>query len=677
MGLAIGIDIGGTFIDIVIADEDGIRHTKVPSTPREPAVGVLRGLRGLLDAGEIESATVERVIHGSTVATNALLEGTWGRTALVTTRGFRDVLEIGRQNRPGLYDLFYERPPAVVPRDRRLEVGERVDGGGKELRPVDTADVTSTVERIGTMNIDAVAVVFLFSYLDPTHERQVGGALAEGLAVPVVLSSDILPEFREYERTSTTVVTAALRPVLGAYLSTIEAGAAEAGLPRRWQIMQSSGTVTSATIAEREPARVILSGPAGGVEGARAIGARVEVPNLITMDMGGTSCDVAVIRDGRIGWSTSGAVGGHPVALPMVEIHTIGAGGGSVGWIDPGGALRVGPQSAGADPGPAAYGRGGERPTVTDAHVVLGHLDLDRPFGGLGKLDGDAAARAIGTVSEPLGLTVEETALGILEISNAAMERAIRVISVERGHDPRDFALLAFGGAGPLHAVDVARRLSIPQVIVPSTAGVLSAFGLLTAEAGHDESRSLVVRLEEIRPEELGARVRELREAGTEKLRGEGFDDERIRSRASVDLRYAGQSHELNVDLPGGVLDGEAMRALGNAFHDLHEARFGHAARDEGIEVVTVRVRCYSPAASLDLMPADSGSSGAGDVRDAWFAPHGPVRTRFLDRSALQSGEPIEGPAVLCGSESTVLLPEGASGRQDHNGILIVEAGRT
>ena len=674
MTSAIGIDIGGTFIDIVFADGRGVRHAKIPSTPGSPASGVLQGLRDLIASGELDPPTVDRVIHGSTVATNALLEGTWGRIALVTTRGFRDVLEIGRQSRPHLFDLHFVRPEPIVPRDRRFEVDERLDCEGREVAPLCAAEVATLVPVLRAAGVDAVAIVFLFSFLDPRHEREAGQILSTALDVPVVLSCDVLPEFREYERTSTTAITAALRPVVGQYISVLEEGAAEMKLPSHWQIMQSSGAVTSAAAAEQEPARILLSGPAGGVEGARAVGKAIGVSNLITMDMGGTSCDIALIRDGRIGWSTQSAVGGHPVALPMVEIHTIGAGGGSIAWVDRGGALRVGPESAGADPGPACYGRGGRRPTVTDAHLILGHLLTERPIGGLPPLDRGRSKEAIRSIAEALGSSIEQAALGILEVSDAAMEHAIRVISVERGHDPRDFWLLPFGGAGPLHAVSVARRLSIPRVVVPASAGVLSACGLLTAEMGHDFGRSVVRPLRAVLGREISGLVGEMCEAGREALIADGCVNDEIRFRVTADLRYVGQSHELNVAMAGDEGIGDMLvEEVEASFHEMHEARFGHAARDEEVELITLRVRAYAAGASLGSGWTGEVCEAAVQERDAWFGPEGPTKTRLVDRSALAIGEAFNGPAIVLGTESTLVVPPGTRGERDRRGNLLLE----
>jgi len=673
MAAAIGIDIGGTFIDIVVADAGAIHLVKVPSTPEVPENGVLNGLRALIESGTIVPRRVRRIAHGSTVATNALLEGTWAKTALVTTRGFRDVVEIGRQNRPSLYDLSVERPPAIVPRDLRFEVTERIDASGCVLTPLDLNEVRGLVPLLRERGVRAVAVVLLFSYLNPAHERAVGRLLSDALDCPVTLSCDVLPEFREYERTSTTVVCAALRPVVGDYLGRLERGAARVGLPRRWQIMQSSGAVTSAGNAQEEPARILLSGPAGGVEGARAVGRLCGETNLITMDMGGTSCDVALVLDGRVGRTSAGDVGGYPVALRMTEIHTIGAGGGSIAWIDRGGALRVGPQSAGAQPGPACYGRGGERATITDAHLVLGHLLPDAPLGGLERLDEEAAREAVAEIADRLGIGIEEAALGMLEVADAAMERAIRVISVERGHDPREFSLLAFGGAGPLHAVSIARRLSIPCVIVPAAAGVLSAFGLLAAEIGREGSRSLVRPISRVDLAEANEIIGELRASAGAALRAEGIDPGLIRHAVSVDLRYVGQSHEINLGILGEQLDGVALSGVLDAFHRTHEARFGHAAPEEDIELVTVRVRSIAPPEPLDLERIDRGTCRAPRSAASWFDRKGPVPTQVIDRRRLTDGETFDGPAILLGDDATLVVPPGARARADCHGTLMLE----
>lgn len=669
-----GVDIGGTFTDIVVLGEGGPRLYKFPSTPDDPARGVLAALEELIARGEIRPGSVTRIAHGSTVATNALLEGKLGKTALVTTAGFRDVLEIGRQNRPALYDLFFERVQPIVPRELRFEVPERVDAQGNVIRPLDRAAVAQLLPELRRLGVEAVAVCFLFSFLFPDHEREVGEVLA-GLGVPLTLSCDLLPEFREYERTSTTVVNAALRPVVGSYLAAVEEGSAGLGLPPSWQVMQSSGAIAHAATAQREPARILLSGPAAGVEGARQIGLRSGFSDLITLDMGGTSCDVALVQRGTVGRTVGGAVGGHPVALPMVDIHTIGAGGGSLARLDSGGALAVGPESAGADPGPACYGRGGGEPTVTDAHLVLGHLLPQFPLGGLPALDLEAARTAVRRIADPLGLAVEEAALGILAVADAAMERAIRVISVERGHDPRGFALVAFGGAGPLHAVPLARRLGIPRVLILPTAGVLSALGLLLAEVGHEASQGLVRPLRSLSMAELAELLARLRERAEGELIGHGGSEEGLRFATVAALRYAGQAHELDIPVPEGGMGPQWVAELEKAFHEAHEQRYGHAAPGEEIELVAVRVRASVPAPAANLRPTFPPAPELPTTGGAWFDRSGPVAARLVSRADLGPGAGIVGPAIVLGPDATALLPPGSAGAVDEHGTLIVEVG--
>ncbi len=674
MAHAIGIDIGGTFIDVVIADETGMRIAKEPSTPGDPAKGVLRALDRLVASRSIDPAAVCGIVHGCTVATNALLEGRWARTALLTTRGFRDVLEIGRQNRPSLYDLNAVRIPAIVPRDLRFEVAERTNAAGGVDVPLDLADLRAVAERLRQSDVAAVAVVFLFSYLRPDHEIVARRVLEEALGVPVVASCEVLPEIREYERTSTTVLSAALRPVIGAYLAALETGAAEKGFPRGWRVMQSSGAVTTAERAQDQPASLLLSGPAGGVQGARAVGASMGERNLVTMDMGGTSCDVALITDGEIERTQRGVVGGHPVALPMVSVHTIGAGGGSAAWVDSGGALRVGPQSMGAHPGPACYGRGG-RATVTDAHLILGHLVGDLALGGLPELDVGAARRAIEEhVGCPLGLSAERAALGILEVADAAMERAIRVVTVERGRDPRDYALLAFGGAGPLHGASIARRLGLSRVVVPRAAGVLSALGLVLAETGHDYSRSLVARLEDLDGARTAAILRDLRVRGEATLRAEGVREQDMRFFASADVRYVGQSHELTVPL---AFDDRAdIDELRETFGRAHEARYGHGSPGEEVELVTLRLRAQGPALSEMARCGARGGASIDRPHRAWFDASGPLDARVCSRDMLSRDGQFWGPVVVVGDDATILVPADASGRCDADGNIVLDVGR-
>jgi N-methylhydantoinase A len=677
MSTAIGIDIGGTFIDIVVIDSGVLRLLKGTSTPQAPADGVIAVLSQLISQRAINPAEVRRVAHGSTVATNALLEGKWAKTALITTQGFRDVLEIGRQQRPALYDLFFDRPMPIVSRDLRFEVDERIDGLGKVLRPLRAEEVKAVIPRLHAAGVETIAVSFLFSFLNPDHERQAEAVLKGALDLPVTLSSDLLPEFREFERTSTTVVNAALRPVVGRYMTALEEGVKQLGLATTWQIMQSSGAVTRAPHAQDEPVRILLSGPAAGVEGARVIGRLTGDDNLITLDMGGTSCDVSLVFAGEINRTTVGQVADYPVALPMVDIHTIGAGGGSIAWIDRGGALRVGPQSTGAVPGPACYGQGGSDPTVTDAHLVLGHLLADHPLGGLAALDGDAARHSMAKIAKPLRLSNEETALGILEVADAAMERAIRVVSVERGYDPREFALLAFGGAGPLHAVSLARRLRIPRVIVPAIAGVLSAFGLLAAETGYDFSQGLVRPLRELGLPELAEILSALQERGKTELAADGIAQEAMTFHASADLRYLGQAHELTLPLPSGPINDAWRNRLAGAFHEEHHRRYGHAAKEEPVELVALRLRAVGPPERIELtgQVAYVRKTEMTMETQAWFRDAGPepVSTRVLSRNAIVPEMHLVGPTIVLGEDATVLMPPGVTGKGDRFGNLILE----
>jgi N-methylhydantoinase A len=682
--MLIGIDIGGTFTDIVVEHNGGVFVFKTSSTAQSPADGVVAALAHLIEHSEIIPKQVKLIAHGSTVATNAILEGKWARTALVTTRGFRDVLEIGRQNRPKLYDLFFTRPQPIIPRDLRFEVGERLDAYGQVVMPLSRDDVDDLIPLLRNAHVDSVAVVLLFSYLNPSHEHQVRDAIVASLDIPVVLSSDILPEFREFERTSTTAVSGALRPVIKDYLSTLEAGAADHDLPRRWHIMQSSGAVTDAHYAEANPARIVLSGPAAGVEGAGIIGKVAGFHNLITLDMGGTSCDVSLIHEGAPTRTTAGQIGDYPIALPMIDINTIGAGGGSIAWIDDGGALRIGPRSAGASPGPACYGKGGERPTITDAHLVLGHLLAAHPIGGLTRLNVPAARKAIASIAKPLGISVENAALGMLEIANAAMERAIRVISIERGHDPRQFCLFAFGGAGPLHAASVADRLGIPTVIIPSLAGVLSSFGLIAAEVGHELGRGVVRSMSECDPQQIGEIVAGLCEQAQAKLISAGIDKSAIRISISADLRYLGQAHELNVpllskgtaDTGEPPLDSQTISQLAASFHTEHYRRYGHKASDESIELVALRVRAVGPPTQISLKRASKQQSLPCQIAraPAWFSVDGPVNAQIIYSNQLNARTTVQGPAIALSEHTTTVVPAGRTARIDEQGNIILRS---
>ena len=569
-GFRLGIDIGGTFTDVVLLSEETgqIETLKVLTTPEDVAKGFLDAVDEVLATARLKPALVRHVVHGTTVATNAIIENRIARTALVVTRGFRDLLEIARQTRPDLYDLFCDKPAPLAPRDLCFEVTERLDADGTVLTPVAEDEVASIAETIRSRGVESIAVCFLHSYRYPTHERRVAALLADYCpGIPVSASCDVLSEFREYLRGSTTVVNAAIRPIVGGYLDRIAAGLAERKMTRRLYVMQSNGGISGVEIVRQRPVYIVESGPAAGVTAATHIGAAAGFADLISFDMGGTTAKAALVRHGRPGFSTEFEVGargaagvghnrgrGYPIHTPVLDLVEVGAGGGSVAWADPAGIMHVGPRSAGADPGPACYGRGGREPTVTDANLVLGRLAPESFLGGRMALDPDAAWRALAQYcAEPTGLDVIAAASGIVEIVNASMVGAIRLVSVQRGYDPRDFTLVAFGGAGPLHANALADALAIPAALIPPQPGVASAVGLLLADLTHDFMLTQLTRLERADPAALTALYRGFEREGAEMIAGEALAAG-ARFVRTMDLRYVGQSYELRVSVPDGAL---------------------------------------------------------------------------------------------------------------------------
>ena len=652
--LRLGVDVGGTFTDVVTVDDVGrVAITKVPSTPRDQSEGVLAGWEAL----GADAAQVAVFAHGTTVATNALLERRGGRTALVTTEGFRDVIEIGRQNRASLYDLARHRPEPLVPRDLRFVVRERMGPAGV-VTPLEPASLAAVVAAVAAAGVDAVAVCLLFGFRHTEHERAVGDALRAALpGTPVSLSHEVLPEFREYERASTTVADAYLRPALAGYLRRLESRCEGAGLPEPL-VMQSSGGVADASTAAKHPARFVLSGPAGGVVGASHVAGLSGFPDVLTFDMGGTSTDVAPVVAGRAQLTTESVVAGVPLRLPMVDVHTVSAGGGSIAWVDSGGALRVGPRSAGAEPGPAAYGRGGEEPTVTDANLVLGALRDGERLGGDVVLRRDLAERALARLAERLGLDARAAALGVVRVADTEMVRALRVISVERGLDPRDFALAAFGGAGGLHACSLAEDLGCRTVLVPRAAGVLSALGLAISDVRHDHVRPF---LDDPRSS-LEQAFRELERTAEAALPGASL-------RRHADLRYAGQSFELTVS-------GRTREELELAFHAAHHRRYGHRIDDEPVQVVNLRVVAEQTGSKPDLREPEvvAEGDGFGAVgRRAVLLDGGAVDATVHDRGRMACGSRVAGPAVVEFPEATCLVRPGWSGVVDAVGTLVLE----
>ena len=650
----LGVDVGGTFTDLVALSEGALVTAKVPSTPRDQSVGVMNAV----NASEVEAEAVTALAHGMTVATNALLERRGSRTALVTTEGFRDVLEIARQNRPSLYDLSQDRPPPLVPRELRFTVRERTGPEG-EIEPLDEESLKAAVSGVEAADVEAVAVCLLFAFAHPEHERRVGEAFREALPdVHVSLSSEVLPEFREYERFSTTAADAYLAPRLAAYLRNLAGKAGEAGLSAPL-IMQSSGGVVRVEDAIEDAAGCVLSGPAGGVVGAAYVGSLGGYEDLLTFDMGGTSTDVAPIIDGEAQTTTETVVAGVPIKLPMVDVHTVSAGGGSIAWADAGGALRVGPHSAGAEPGPAGYGKGGEEPAVTDANLYLGYLRDGAELGGEVVLRRELSEKALATLGERLGLDAEEAALGIVRVANAEMVRALRVISVERGLDPREFALLAFGGAGGLHACSLAEDLGMRTVLVPRAGGVLSALGLAISDLRRDYVRPYLAALEEVDAHQFEERFGEMEETAAGDL-------ENPKYARRADLRYRGQSFELTVEA-------DELNKIEERFHAAHEQRYGYRMEDESVELVSLRLVATVPVEKPRLDEPERGEDGAkSERREANFDGEW-LEVPVFDREKMGQGSEVSGPAVIEFKESTCVVRPGWRGAIDGVGTLVME----
>ena len=659
----VGIDVGGTFTDIAILRDGSLSVHKLPSTPSNPSIGVRQGIAEI-DAGPAE------YVHGSTVATNALLEGKGGRTALITTLGFEDVLEIGRQSRSDLYDLSLDRPPALAPWELRFGLPERVDYKGEILEDLQDEAIETLLALLEEADVDGVAVSFLFSFLNASHEEKMLTSLRRLPNRPFIsVSSQVIPEFREYERTSTVVVNSYVGPVMAQYL-----GELEDSLGSELRIMQSSGGSITARLAAEQPVRTILSGPAGGVVGAFHTGVQAGFPDIITLDMGGTSTDVSLCP-GRIKETTSATLGGYPISVPMIEIHTVGAGGGSIARVDAGGALVVGPESAGADPGPACYGKG-DRITVTDANLVLGRLRPAQFLGGRITLDKARSQELIGTLAKEIGATEEETALGIIRVVNANMERAIRTISLERGYDPRLFTLVPFGGAGPMHSCELAGELGIPRVLIPTHPGILSALGVAIADVVKDYSRTVMLRGEDINQERLEEEFHGMEGQARSELRQEGLPDHQMASKRYLDARYVGQSFELTIDYPALTRRSDLRRAIANSFYQAHLQRFGYADRNEAVEIVNLRVKLElaveKPASVAQEITQPDASGALLEGVEVVFQ-QGKLATPLYDRDKLVAGNCVNGPALLLQLDTTVVIPPGWGGAVDPLGNLVLE----
>ena len=681
MSYRLGVDVGGTFTDLAIYDVDSERleFAKIPSTPANQSIGVTTGTQQLIDRLSITPDSIKFFIHGTTVATNTLLERKGAKTALVVTKGFRDILQIGRQDRPDLYDWRIRRADALVPRRLRFEVEERVLYTGEVFEPLHEDDVEAVIEKLKEAEVEAVAVCLLHSYANPVHEHAVGDALRKALPnTTVSLSYEVVPEFKEYERMSTTTINSFVAPVMGRYLTNLQESIAKLGIDSDVHIMQSNGGTVTANTAVEKPVQTILSGPAAGVIGSVGLASQAGEPNTISVDMGGTSFDICLSYQGEVRRTQDSEIERLPIKVPMVDIHTLGAGGGSIAWIDPGGAMRVGPQSAGADPGPASYGRGGTQATVTDANLVLGRLSPDAFLGGEMSLHLDKAREAItNRLSDPLGLSLEEAAEGIIRVVNANMIKGIRVVSVAKGYDPREFTLVTFGGAGPVHASELAAELDMPRVLVPIAPGVTSALGLLMADLRHDLVRTVLQTSENLDAGRLSDLYATMDSEAYEQMAKEGIPKEEATLIRLADVRYLGQGFEIEVPVSSGSLGDKELDKVYDLFHDAHKRLYGYDQKGSQLEVVNIRVTALAtlPQPGLEAAPlngrTDPIDASAG-TRDAYFSGEW-VSTALYDRSKLRPGDSVNGPAVVEQLDSTTVIWPAQTARVDEYGNLILE----
>jgi N-methylhydantoinase A len=679
--MRIGIDVGGTFTDVVLIDDQTgqIHYTKALTTPANRAVGVINGLEKILEMTTAKAAQIDYLVHGTTTGTNALIERKGAPTGLITTSGFRDVLEIARIERPeaGLYDIFVDLPAPLVPRYLRVEVNERVDANGQVVRALDEGSVKQAIKYLKRQKVEAIAVSLIFSFRNPAHEyhiRQLCRQLFPEASVS--LSSEIAPEFREYERTSTVVINAYLQPIIEHYLNNLVNELDKRYGPLDLRIMQANGGSMTVDDAKRQAVNMVNSGPAGGALAAAFVGRLAGDEHIVGVDMGGTSFDIGLIAGGEPQTSSEGQFEGYPVKIPMIDVHPIGAGGGSLAWIDKGGALNVGPESAGADPGPACYGQG-TQPAVTDANLVLGRLNPDYFLGGEMKLDVERARQAIEEhVAKPLDLSVAEAAAGVIRVVNANMVRGISTNTVEKGLDVRDFSLLPYGGAGPLHAVDLAQELGMERVIVPPYPGTLSALGLLVANTRYDYVATMAVNEETVVAADLERRFAEMEARGRAQLQAQYVPETNIRLFRSIDLRYEGQSYELNTPVSGtGPLTDAAVRNVIAAFHKLHYQVYAYGSVDEKVEFINLRLTAIGlvPEVKIGTVQATNADEPVKGQRLVYFFAHGFVDTPILDRTRLSSGATVTGPCLVEEVASTTVIPPGATAQVDEYGSIIIE----
>ena len=691
----LGVDIGGSFTDAVLTNlgTGEFRTVKVSSTPKDPSIGFLRAIERVVSEAAVNPEEVAQISHATTVGTNAIIQNKIAKSAFITTKGFKDILEIQRQSRHSLYDLFFDKPAPLIPRYLYYEVTERMTAEGEVLKPLNEDEVRQAAQQIKKEGVEAIAVCFVHSYINPSHEKRAGEIIKEEFPEAyLTLSSELNPEFREYSRASTTVINAVLMPIVAGYLDKLQGEIASRGFKSGLYVMQSGGGLMTGEVARDKPAAMVESGPAAGVIAASALGALLGYSNVIAFDMGGTTVKVGLVERGQPKLAADYEVGsaaisphargrrgaGYPLKTPVIDLVEIGAGGGSIGWIDTGGALRVGPQSAGAEPGPACYMTGGTLPTVTDANVVLGRIDPDYFLGGEMKLDKKAAEKAIEEhCAKALGKDIVSTAAGIVEIANANMIGALRTVSVERGYDPREYVLMAFGGAGPMHANAMVRELKIPTTIVPLNPGITSALGLLMTDLRHDYAVTYICRVDRIDLDKVNRIYSDFETQGRSLLTQEGVKEEDMLSSKFMDMRYVGQSYELTIPVPGKEIDVKDMEEITTLFHKEHERAYGHCAPEEPTEVVNLKLSAtgFIPKPKLKALKGGKISPEAAlrTRRKVYFSEtEGFVECPTYDRYRLTRGNVIKGPAIVEDKDATTVIHPGYQAEVGRYGNLLL-----
>src|SRR5215470_13890990 len=685
MAWRIGVDIGGTFTDVALVDDASghIGVAKVPTTPSDLTEGVLCALDMAMRRYQVAAAEVGLLSHATTVVTNAILEETGARAALITTRGFRDVLELRRSARADLYDLFQHAPATLIPRRRRFEITERIGADGAVVTPLAENEIDALAAALKAARVDAVAISLLFSFLNPEHEQRLAARLRAALPqVPVYLSSDVLPEIKEFERTSTTAVCAYAGPILASYLQRLNQVTRGRALPPLY-LMGSNGGILEAAEAMSMPAMAVESGPAAGVVAAALVARQTGRLDLLSFDMGGTTAKASLVGGGSSmsRWMNGT---GHPVRVPVIDLAEVSAGGGSIAWVDRAGGLRVGPKSAGADPGPVCYGRGGSEPTVTDCNLLLGYLDKASLLNGDLPIDHDAAAAAVRKrLADPLAIDIRTAAVAVIDVVNHAMAEVLKIVSVQRGHDPRDFALAAFGGAGPLHAAALASELGIAEVICPPIPGAFSALGLVGTDLKRDYVRTLYTTAAAADPKAVEAAFVALEKTGMAMLDRAGVTPARRRFERAVDARYPRQSHELVIPVPPRSVDAAALAEIAAAFHDRHLHTYGHDNRSEPVQIVSIRVTAIGAIAPLVIRDtvARSETNAIKAKRQVWFRETGVIDAAIYDRKRMPAGLEVAGPVVIESLDSTILVPPGWQAKMNEDGFVLLtrlqqEAGR-